>query len=715
MRLLEPSILKTSLEEQQIQSVLIIPLFDNEQFLGFLGFDDCHTERIWNKVEVNILQTLAYNISSTIIRINNEKAIAESEEKFRLLANNIPASVFLVKYNEARTKIYLNDEIEKLTGYSKDEFMLNRISIMDLYHPDEKISNRKTVEEAIQNKKPYKITCRLLNKNGNFIWVEEYGEGVVINDKIEFIEGVLIDITERKTAEKAVIAKDFAESSNKAKTEFLANMSHEIRTPLNGIIGFSKLLLNSELNHIQKQHLETVNQSAESLLDVVNDILDLSKIEARKLTLHNEKCNLENIVNESVDMMKYTAHQKNLELIVNIHPLVPFNIWIDAIRLKQILQNLLSNAIKFTRKGQIELELTVTEVNQENYTLKFQVKDTGVGIKKENRNKILEAFTQEDNSTTRNFGGTGLGLTITANLLKLMNTELKIESEEGQGSIFSFEIVVKLGEGEQVSNTTKHNFKKAILMEDNPKVASVLQEMFEHFKIETQICKPDTIDLKQLADANKFDLLLLDLEYLTKEKVIDIVKVLEENKQISILIMQNSTSDFSIKSTHKNIKNFIKPVKINVIQNFLNKTKYEATFSEKTEKKVKFNNFKTKILIVDDNKINLLLTRTLLLKKFPKSIIFEATNGLESIEICNLEHPQIIFMDIQMPIMNGYEATLEIKKTHPKIIIIAVTAGVITGEKEKCIDIGMNDLITKPVDKNLFDEIAIKWINSIHK
>ena len=167
--------------------------------------------------------------------------------------------------------------------------MSNKLSLLDLYHPDEKEKLRFIIDEALHNRKPYKVTCRIRQKDGNYVWIEEYGEGIIINNEVAYIEGVLIDITERKVAEEAVIAKELAESSNKAKSEFLANMSHEIRTPLNGIIGFSNLLLGSDLTEIQKQHLETVNQSASTLLDVVNDILDISKIEAGKLIIDNEK------------------------------------------------------------------------------------------------------------------------------------------------------------------------------------------------------------------------------------------------------------------------------------------------------------------------------------------------------------------------------------------------------------------------------------------
>jgi len=703
---------KDILIDQNIVSILIIPLFDKETFIGFIGFDDCKNERIWTDEEINILLTLANNIASTIIRINNEKAIAESEEKFRLLANNIPASVFLVKYDKARTKVYLNDEIEKLTGYHRDDFMSNKVSLLDLYHPDEKEELRFRIDEALHNRKPYKVTCRIRRKDGNYVWIEEYGEGIIINNEVAYIEGVLIDITERKVAEEAVIAKELAESSNKAKSEFLANMSHEIRTPLNGIIGFSNLLLNSDLTEIQKQHLETVNQSASTLLDVVNDILDISKIEAGKLIINNEKTSLHTIINQCVDMMKFMAHQKNLELIVNIHNEVHCAIWVDEMRLKQILQNLLNNAIKFTQKGQIELEVSSTNINDSSSKIKFSVKDTGIGIKKGNKKKILEAFTQEDNSTTRNYGGTGLGLTITNSLLKLMNSKLEIESETNVGSTFSFELDLKSEFCNNHLNTDKHNFKKALIIEDNQTVSTLIKNMLQNFTIEADIYKNNFENITSFVSENNYDLLLLDLEYLSEATTIKIINELNDFPTISVIVMQNSNSKFNETGGNKNVQSIIKPIKHEALQNYLNRKNSENKKPTLNSKEEVLHNT-IRILIVDDNKINMLLTKTLIQNKVPNCFIYEAKNGQEAVDLALENKPDIIFMDIQMPIMNGYEATTEIRKTNPNTIIIAITAGIITGEKEKCLEVGMNDFIIKPIDKILFETTLIKWINSL--
>lgn len=272
--------LKTKLSNIEVASIIIFPIFVKNNFHGFLGFDDTKNERIWSEDEVNILKTLARNISYSIERITNETAIHESEEKFRLLANNIPGTVYLSKFDEYATKIYINDEIEKLTGYSKTDFLDNKISYIDLIHPEDKERTILEQKEAILKGVQIHLVYRIIHRTNKIVWVEEFGDTIYKEGKIVFIEGIFIDITERKQTETVIKAKELAEAANRAKSEFLANMSHEIRTPLNGIIGFTDLLMKTNLGRTQEKYMTTINQSANSLLEIINDILDFSKIEA---------------------------------------------------------------------------------------------------------------------------------------------------------------------------------------------------------------------------------------------------------------------------------------------------------------------------------------------------------------------------------------------------------------------------------------------------
>ncbi|MCF6128996.1 PAS domain S-box protein [Flavobacterium sp. AS60] len=576
------------------KSILFLPIFVKENLYGFIVFIVTQNEREWTSDEISTLQTLANNISYAIERNLNEAMIKESEERFQLLANNIPGSVHLSKYDEKWSKIYLNDEIEKLTGYPKEDFLQNKIYYINLVHPDDLKIIRNKAEELFNEKQKVHLIYRIIHKDGHYIWVEEFGEPIFKDGKIEFIVGIFIDITQRMEAEEAIKEKNYAQAANKAKSEFLANMSHEIRTPLNGIIGFTELLMNSNLEDIQKKYMDTINQSANSLMEVINNILDFSKIESGKLELNIEKVALSEITNQVVDLVKYEADLKKLKINLAIDQNVPKSIFVDYIRLKQVLINLLSNAVKFTEKGSVDLSVSVSEyINDHKIKLKFSVKDTGIGIKKKNQLRIFEAFSQEDNSTTKRFGGTGLGLSISNQLLNLMDSKLELGSEYGEGSEFSF---------------------------------------------------------------------VLEVDF--------------SNQQ----------------SNDKNSK----------------------TVSKTTSSETIVTNEEKIIFIVEDNKINMLLAKTLMKQILPNAQIFELENGKESLEKIQTVIPDLILMDIQMPIMNGYDATVEIRKIPEaeKIPIIALTAGTIVGEKEKCIQHGMNDYIPKPIDKDFLIKIITQWITT---
>lgn len=578
--------------KNDVKSILFFPVFVKNLFYGLISFSESEYERDWEKDEIDMIQSSINNVQLIIERNINENIIQENEDKFKLLANNIPGTVYLSYYDEKLTKNYVNDEIVNLTGYSKEAFLTNEILLIDIIHPLDKKYVETETRKCLSEGKPFHITYRVIKKSGDIIWIEDFGDAIRNENKIIYIEGILIDITLKKEAEAAIIAKELAEAATKSKTEFLANMSHEIRTPLNAIIGFTDLMLQTELDNSQNQYMNVVNESGQILMEIINNILDFSKIESGKLELEIVKSDLVKICNQIIEIVKYEALQKNISLFFTIDQSIQNIIWIDAFRLKQILINLLANAIKFTPVGKIELR--IVRLDSDDHSLqkiRFSVIDSGIGIKQQSQKNIFNAFSQEDNSTTRKYGGTGLGLSISNKILQLMNSKLQVKSKLKEGSTFYFDLELKSESNENDAEKNKTNF-----------------------------------------------------EYLPQE-------------------IDKSSAN---------------------------------------------------LLIVDDNQINVLLAKTIIKKIRPNVTIKECYNGIEALEYCKNITPDLIFMDVQMPILNGYEATNEIRKLDgfENIPIIAFTAGTILGEREKCLANGMNDFVPKPVTQKAINDALNSWLKA---